>query len=379
MEILLGQMLVRSGVISPAELDEALKNQVIFGTRLGTSLIELGYLTEQELATFLSKKLHVPSVPADELFRIPPETLALIPPDRVQKHQVIPYRLEQRRLTVVMADPTDFTAIDELSFITGLIVVPAVSPELSIFRAMEHCYGIRHGKRGITVSSDLKKQARNARREVLVPPPPQAVASVAPIPVNDIVEFPPIDEFLGFYREGDQDGVETVSSSQAIGSHTVDTLSLALAGAKEREAIADALIDYCQQEIPVAAIFIVRGNNAVGWRATVRGNPVADFHQTSIPLSEPSVLSLALEGKSPYLGPAAASPANDELRSTLAADDLPAVLTLPIVLMNRVVAILYLGNGIEMLTHRLIELQRVAAKAALSFEMLILRNKILSS
>jgi len=47
--------------------------------------------------------------------------------------------------------------------------------------------------------------------------------------------------------------------------------------------------------------------------------------------------------------------------------------------MNRVVAILYLGNRIDMLTHRLIELQRLAVKAALSFEVLILRNKILLS
>jgi len=78
-------------------------------------------------------------------------------------------------------------------------------------------------------------------------------------------------------------------------------------------------------------------------------------------------------------GPIAASPANDEILSALAVHDLAAVLTLPIVLMNRVVAILYLGNRIDMQTHRLIELQRLAVKAALSFEVLILRNKILLS
>jgi hypothetical protein len=378
MEIRLGQMLVKSGVISPDELDEALKNQVIFGTRLGTSLIELGYLTEQELATFLSRKLQVPAVPADELLRIPQEIISLVPHDRVEKYQVIPYRLDQKRLTVVMADPTDFAAIDELSFITGLIVVPAVSPELGIFRAMEHCYGIRHGKRGINVSPDLKKQARKGRREELVGTPPPT-ASVTPIPTDDIVEFPPIDEFLGFYREGEPDSVTTSPYSRAFGSYTVDRLSRALAEATDREAIADALIGYCQQEMPVAAIFIVRGNNAVGWRASVHGTPVADFQRISISLSESSVLSLALEGKCPYLGPAAASPANAEILSALAVHDLPTVLTLPVVLMNRVVAILYLGNGIDMLTQRLIELQRLAVKAALSFEILILRNKILLS
>lgn len=379
MEIKLGQMLVRSGVISAEELDEALKNQVIFGNRLGTSLIELGYITEEGLAGFLSKQLQVPAVSAEELLGVPPAVLSLVPHDIVQKYRIIPYRLDNRRLTIVMADPTDLVAMDELAFITGHIIVPAVAPEMGIFRAMESCYGIRHEKRGIHVAAELRQRAKRERSETTSSLMASAAASVTPIPADGVVEFPPIDEFLGFHREGERDGTEAPPYPASIESYTVDALSRSLADATDREAISDALIAYFRQEMPIVALFFVRGNNAVGWQASVKGSPVADFPHLSISLAESSVLSPVVEGKSPYLGPIADTRANEKLRSTLVTNGSPTALILPIVLMNRVVAILYLGDDIDELTRRFVELQRLAVKTALSFEILILRSKILMS
>ncbi len=378
MEIKLGQMLVRSGVISAEELDEALKNQVIFGNRLGTSLIELGYLTEEGLAGFLSKQLQVPAVSTEELLSVPPAVLSLVPHDIVQKYRIIPYRLDNRRLTIVMADPTDLVAMDELAFITGHIIVPAVSPEMGIFRAMESCYGIRHEKRGIHVAPELRQRAKRERGETTSPLMASATASVTPIPAEGVVEFPPIDEFLGFHREGERDGREAPPYPASIESYTVDALSRSLADATDREVIADALITYFRQEMPVVALFFVRGKNAVGWQASVMGSPVADFPHLSISLAEPSALNPVVEGKAPYLGPIADTPANEKLLSTLVTSGSSALI-LPIVLMSRVVAILYLGNEIDVLTRRFVELQRLAMKTALSFEILILRSKILMS
>ncbi len=56
----LGALLVSKGLINETQLGEALKNQVIFGGRLGTNLVELGYLDEEALAYFLSENLGVP-------------------------------------------------------------------------------------------------------------------------------------------------------------------------------------------------------------------------------------------------------------------------------------------------------------------------------
>ncbi|MCG2709710.1 MAG: type II secretion system protein GspE, partial [Thermodesulfovibrionales bacterium] len=52
----LGQILINSGIITEAQLNEALTIQKKFGGRLGTNLVKLGHLTEDKLVTFLSKQ-----------------------------------------------------------------------------------------------------------------------------------------------------------------------------------------------------------------------------------------------------------------------------------------------------------------------------------
>ena len=49
----LGEMLVEAGRLTLLQLEEALKNQAVFGGKLGTNLIELGFLEEEEVAEFL--------------------------------------------------------------------------------------------------------------------------------------------------------------------------------------------------------------------------------------------------------------------------------------------------------------------------------------
>lgn len=75
----LGELLVQEKVITPHQLEEALKYQVIFGGKLGTNLIELDFVKEDDIAKTLSKMLRVPLVNGDELNDIPLEIINLIP------------------------------------------------------------------------------------------------------------------------------------------------------------------------------------------------------------------------------------------------------------------------------------------------------------
>ena len=55
MQMKVGSMLVQEGIITEAQLEEALRNKVIFGGKLGTNLIELGYITAERLSDALSR------------------------------------------------------------------------------------------------------------------------------------------------------------------------------------------------------------------------------------------------------------------------------------------------------------------------------------
>ena len=56
----LGEAMVKEGLITNDILARALERQIIFGGRLGTNLVEMGAISEENLAKFLSKTLHVP-------------------------------------------------------------------------------------------------------------------------------------------------------------------------------------------------------------------------------------------------------------------------------------------------------------------------------
>src|SRR5512138_3710715 len=98
MAITLLDMLLNAGLITREQFDEALRNRVLYGGKIGTSLIELGFVREDVLARFLSSKLALPYVHPDRLLAIPPETISLIPRELALKYGAIPIHREQKRL-----------------------------------------------------------------------------------------------------------------------------------------------------------------------------------------------------------------------------------------------------------------------------------------
>ena len=93
-----------------------------------------------------------------------------------------------------------------------------------------------------------------------------------------------------------------------------------------------------------------------------------------VEMTEPSSFLKVIETKNFCMGQLL-SPTDLKAASSMGAKDNPAIL-LPIVLMNRVVAILCVVDTLEKLTRSLTELQTIAKKSAMAFEILIMRNKI---
>lgn len=133
----LGEALVKEGLITPAQLKIALERQVIFGGRIGTNLVELGILKEEELLNFLSKYFRVPAVPLKELNSVPEDVTQSLKKEIVEKYKLIPFRKEKNRLHVAMLNPKDIKVIDELRFTTGFDIIPYCITELRLLFALE--------------------------------------------------------------------------------------------------------------------------------------------------------------------------------------------------------------------------------------------------
>jgi hypothetical protein len=384
----LGELLVKEGKITSFELEETLKGQAIFGGRFGTNLVEMGYLEESDLAHFLSKKTGMPHASSEQLMNIPPQVIRLLPGEAVKKYRVVPLALNNRKLSLAMTDPSDLATIDEISFVTGYIVVPLVTPELRLICALEKYYNVRREQRYIPVAGGGRGRAR-----ALQPPPPPPVQQAPPPPPpasrpaeSEIFDLPPLDEsdFFGDLNEVAVPQPAPASLAKAVLPTAAATVDFSLEGvlrglveAPDRHGVADLIVGYTARQFGRSALFLIKGNQATGWVARIGTEPLPGFPTLQIGLDEPSVLRGVAVSKDHYLGPVPITPCNSRIFAALGAPPLSNQFLAPLTMMGRVVAILYVDGCTQKLEERIPELQKLLAKGSMAFEILILKSKIL--
>ena len=135
----LGELLVREKLISLAQLRHAQEEQQRSGQNLGYTLAKLGYVSDDEITSFLSQQYRVPTVNLEE-YEIDAEILKLVPKEPCERHKVVPVSRTGNALIVAMADPTNLNAIDDLKFLTGYNIEPVIASETAIHGAIEKYY-----------------------------------------------------------------------------------------------------------------------------------------------------------------------------------------------------------------------------------------------
>ncbi|HSG81306.1 MAG TPA: type IV-A pilus assembly ATPase PilB [Gemmatimonadota bacterium] len=137
---LIGDLLVREGLISEEQLKRALQEQRSNGHRLGYTLVEMGFVSETDLTRVLARKYRVKAVDLSRIGNIDKRVVNLVKPEIAVRHLVLPLRRVGRTLTVAMANPTNLDAIDELRFSTGYDIEPVVAGEYSLRKSVEKHY-----------------------------------------------------------------------------------------------------------------------------------------------------------------------------------------------------------------------------------------------
>jgi len=138
---LLGQILLEKGHITSEQLEEAIQLQKKEGIRLGEALLKLDYISQNVFSHTLSEQLGLRDV---DLNKIKPDVEALNLVDRgfMREHTLIPLEITDNTLTIVMADPLNVFAIDEISKETEMNVESAVSSQAQIERAIDEQFGV---------------------------------------------------------------------------------------------------------------------------------------------------------------------------------------------------------------------------------------------
>jgi len=135
----LGDLLVADGLLGQEQLQKALVEQKGSTEKLGSILIRLGFINEEQLIGFLSRQYGVPSITLAQL-EIDLEVLKLVPAAIAKKYEVLPVRRMGNSLALAMADPTNVFALDDISFMTNLQVLPLVASQTAIKKAIDRHY-----------------------------------------------------------------------------------------------------------------------------------------------------------------------------------------------------------------------------------------------
>ncbi len=133
-----GDLILAEGLVTQEQFDQALAEQKKTNEKLGEILVRLGLITEEQLVHFLSRQYGIPEVTFPE--KIAAEIIKLIPARIARKYGVVPIGRTIGSVTLAVADPTNLSALDDVAFMTGLKVVPAIASPSVIRNAIGSYY-----------------------------------------------------------------------------------------------------------------------------------------------------------------------------------------------------------------------------------------------
>lgn len=134
-----GELLVKTGLITPEQLQQASEQQKNSGGFIGTYLVKLGFINEADLTQLISQQYGVQIVQLSE-YSIEDTTLQLIPHNLAMKHGLVPLVKKDSTLTVAMMDPSNIVALNDIKFITGLDIQVVIASESDLKQTQEKLY-----------------------------------------------------------------------------------------------------------------------------------------------------------------------------------------------------------------------------------------------
>jgi hypothetical protein len=325
----LGTLLLRNAVIGLTQLEAALRNQVLYGGKLGTNLVELGFVELDLLADYLSELSGLPVATAAHLEAAERTALDLVGAELAHDLGVIPLgATEDGALAVAMIDPNDAEALATLQERASAPVTPLVVPELRGLYYLEKHYGlprkarfIRAGVRRLTQPTDERRKTQPAGGLVM---PPTATVAPRRRRTNTATSLPQVHP--------------APSVSYAVACERIDAAS-------HREQIADAIVEFGRGRFDAVVVFIVRDGNAFGWRAHLAtGRISTPIEEVSLPLAGVSAMQAAHDELRPFQGPppSPGKPVEARLWAVLGTDPPPQeILVAPITVKQRVVNLVY--------------------------------------
>jgi len=395
----LATLLVQEGAVTLEDLARAQAVQREQGGSLDTALLELGLLGEKTLVEALARASGLPAAPAGALDEPDPRSRRVFPAKVAERHGLAPFRLEGKELHLLATWPVDVAALDEISFMLSLHLVPHVAAEWRVWELRRRVYDVALPERFVALEARRARAGgepapeeagpvaaaprvpESATPEPVGPGPAEAgeplpLAAWGADPVAGEAASPPFAAGptgpalphpspaaeplaralaqaveLAEAAVGDEPlpvGLPAALPEQRVrpARWTLAEARQALAEAATRDQAVSALLRYALDFFEHAALLAsargrLHGRDALGAdpgaRARARG--------VSLPWGDAGIVRAVVETGGPYLGPAGPDAVVEALVAGLGRSPPRTMLLYPVQVRDRVVCLLYADNG----------------------------------
>ena len=413
----LGQLLIKSGLVTSRQVEAALRRQEQLGGRLGTCLLELGAITERQLDAALAKQLGLPAAQVEDLRDIPEEIHSLLPANLAISCEAVPFRVRDDQVDIAILEIKNRGLHDELAFVIGKWIHVHIANEVRIFEALRRYYGKDCTLRYRTLLERLDRdqaaaEASGGEGEEIWNRPfpdleadeeeegsaagggrgPKLVYPPAPVTRRSIELTTEERDALKRGAEATPEEPEAIASARVeppppepapaepapepVGGATVEQHPSAPWPADNVQQIGELLLEKMAGHFTRVALFRVQRDSVAGWVGSGAGldpNRLLGFRAH---LEQGSVFSSLIGGGHLFVGRLASTPAHDELLQAVGGDAGTECLLSVVSVEDRPVVIAFGDRGTEGLD--LLDfgaVHRLTSRAGDAMRDLILRKK----
>ena len=261
---------------------------MLYGGRLGTSLFELGFITEERLTEALARAHGVPAAEPDGF---EPDAASLIPKELVTRFKVIPWRLKGKTLFLGMVNPSDHAAVARIGYSLGYIVRPLVVPEFRMVQMLNDHFGI-----------DERWRYTDTRS-----------GEATPMPVPK--------------------------------AKSPEEAAAAVDAAATRDEVVQAVLALCRCYFKRVVFFIVREPWVIGWDGAGEGMDRSRAAALRIPLDLPSVFQGVTRDRAVFVGRPGPEETNRQFLEAIGKKPGTTAAVLPVAVKGRVVNLIWGDSG----------------------------------
>jgi len=379
----LGSLLLEEKLLTQAQLEEGLETQVVYGGRLGTNLVELGFLKEADLARVLGRQHSLPFASGE---MVPdPAALAVADVGFYDDQDVLPMRLEATRLTVAITHPRQIPALDALGFKVGKRVVQVLVPEFRMTQLLrKHARAFRP-MRPIDMNTLRPTKAQNLDEpklaevsELINQGDFAALYAKAALGGGDevILEGAVIDDeapvISGIVEEPPAVTSAVAPRLQPLPALTFVEAQKLLQQSQDREDIAATVLRFARGKFRRALLLSVQGDLVMGWKGMGKGVTPQNVQRIGVSLREANTLKLVRDLRSHFIGPLKKTPGMEVFFTLLGGGAPTTAVLMPLLVRGKPAHLLYVDNGPGQLTPPDIgELLIVSQSVTRSYEVLI--------